>query len=140
MLAVLGGSGLLQLSSLVGVRRKAMKTPYGEPSAPLTLGCIGSREMIFLARHGDGHTFPPHQVNYRANIWALREAGASEIVSVATVGVIRQDFGPGALVIPDQIIAYTWGRPSTFFEGPDTKVTHIAELIAQAMGLDLDQW
>jgi 5'-deoxy-5'-methylthioadenosine phosphorylase len=125
MLAVLGGSGLLQLSSLEDVRRKAVMTPYGEPSAQLTLGRIGGREVVFLARHGDGHTFPPHQVNYRANVWALREAGASEIVSVATVGGIRTDFGPGSLVIPDQIIDYTWGRPSTFFEGPDSKVTHI---------------
>jgi 5'-deoxy-5'-methylthioadenosine phosphorylase len=125
MLAILGGSGLLQLSGLEDSRRRKVDTPYGAPSAELTLGRIGGRDMIFLARHGDRHTFPPHQVNYRANIWALKHEGAREIVSVATVGGIRRDFGPGVLVVPDQIIDYTWGRPSTFFEGPDTKVTHV---------------
>jgi 5'-methylthioadenosine phosphorylase len=125
MLAILGGSGLSQLASLEGVRRKTVKTDYGEPSGPLTLGRIGSRELIFLARHGDGHTLAPHQVNYRANIQALKQEGVKEIVSIATVGGIRREFGPGVLVIPDQIIDYTWGRPSTFFEGPGVKVTHI---------------
>jgi 5'-methylthioadenosine phosphorylase len=125
MLAILGGSGLSQLSSLEGVRRKTVKTVYGEPSGPLTLGRIGSRELVFLARHGDGHTLAPHQVNYRANIRALMDEGVKEIVSIATVGGIRREFGPGVLVIPDQIIDYTWGRPSTFFEGPGAKVTHI---------------
>jgi 5'-methylthioadenosine phosphorylase len=81
--------------------------------------------VLFLARHGDGHSIPPHQVNYQANIQALKDAGASRIAAVATVGGIRKDFGPGALVVPDQIIDYTWGRASTFFEGPGTKVTHV---------------
>ena len=125
MLAILGGSGLSQLSSLEGVRRQTVGTVYGDPSGPLTLGRIGSRELIFLARHGDGHTLAPHEVNYRANIRALQEAGVTEIVSIATVGGIRRDFGPGALVIPDQIIDCTWGRSATFFEGPGAKVTHI---------------
>jgi len=125
MLAILGGSGLSQLSSLTGVRRKAVSTIYGEPSGPLTLGRIGNREVIFLARHGDGHTLAPHQVNYRANIRALKDEGVKEIVSIATVGGIRRDFGPGVLVVPDQILDYTWGRPATFFEGPGTTVTHI---------------
>ncbi|MSQ49015.1 MAG: S-methyl-5'-thioinosine phosphorylase [Betaproteobacteria bacterium] len=125
MLAILGGSGLSQLSWLESVRRKTVMTMYGEPSAPLTLGRIGTRELLFLARHGDGHTIAPHQVNYRANIQALKDAGAQAIVAIATVGGIRREFGPGVLVIPDQIIDYTWGRPSTFFEGPGAKVTHI---------------
>ena len=125
MLAILGGSGLSQLSSLTGVRRKAVQTVYGEPSGPLTLGRIGGRDVVFLARHGDGHTLAPHQVNYRANIRALMDEGVKEIVSIATVGGIRRDFGPGVLVIPDQILDYTWGRPATFFEGPGAKVTHI---------------
>jgi purine nucleoside phosphorylase len=81
--------------------------------------------VIFLARHGDAHSIPPHQVNYRANIQALKDAGATQIASVATVGGIRLDFGPGALVVPHQIIDYTWGRASTFFEGPGAKVVHI---------------
>ena len=81
--------------------------------------------MVFLARHGDGHTIAPHQVNYRANIRALKDAGANAVVSVATVGGIRRDFGPGALVVPHQIIDYTWGRAATFFEGAGAPVTHI---------------
>ena len=125
MLAILGGSGLSQLPWLEGVRRKVVGTPFGAPSAPLTLGRIGKREVIFLARHGDGHTLAPHQVNYRANIRALKDEGVTKIVSVATVGGIRRDYGPGVLVVPDQIIDYTWGRAATFFEGPEAKVTHI---------------
>ena len=80
---------------------------------------------MFLARHGEAHTIAPHQINYRANIWALKEAGATQIASVATVGGIRREFGPGVLVVPDQILDYTWGRASTFFEGAGAKVTHI---------------
>lgn len=125
MLAIVGGSGLTQLSTLTDTRRISSRNAFGEPSGPLTLGRIGAREVIFLARHGDGHSIAPHQVNYRANIQALKDAGAKQIASVATVGGIRREFGPGALVVPDQIIDYTWGRASTFFEGPGAKVTHI---------------
>ena len=125
MLAILGGSGLSHLVTLDDVERKVARTPYGEPSGALSFGRIGGRELVFLARHGDDHSIAPHQVNYRANIRALQEAGVKEIVSIATVGGIRREFGPGSLVIPDQIIDYTWGRPSTFFEGEGAKVTHI---------------
>jgi 5'-methylthioadenosine phosphorylase len=125
MLAILGGSGLTQLSTLTETRRISARTAFGEPSGPLALGRIGGREVVFLARHGEAHSIPPHQVNYRANIQALKDAGANAIASVATVGGIRRDFGPGALVVPDQIIDYTWGRAATFFEGPGAKVTHI---------------
>jgi 5'-methylthioadenosine phosphorylase len=125
MLAILGGSGLTQLSTLTETRRISARTAFGEPSGPLTLGRIGGREVVFLARHGDAHSIAPHQVNYRANIQALKDAGATQIASVATVGGIRREFGPGVLVVPHQIIDYTWGRVSTFFEGPGAKVTHI---------------
>jgi 5'-methylthioadenosine phosphorylase len=125
MLAIIGGSGLTQLASLDVTHRKAVRTPYGEPSGALTVGRLRDREVVFLARHGYGHTIPPHEVNYRANVWALRECGATEIVSVASVGGIRTDLGPGTLVIPHQIIDYTWGRRSTFFEGGDVPVTHV---------------
>jgi len=125
MLAILGGSGLTQLSSLSETRRISARTAFGEPSGPLTFGHIGGREVLFLARHGDAHSIPPHQVNYRANIRALKDAGATQIASVATVGGIRREFGPGKLVVPHQIIDYSWGRASTFFEGPGVKVTHI---------------
>ena len=125
MLAILGGSGLAQLSTLKETRRISARTAYGDPSGPLTLGKIGGREVIFLPRHGDGHSIPPHQVNYRANIQALKDAGARQVAAIATVGGIRPEFGPGTLVVPHQILDYTWGRASTFFEGPDAKVTHI---------------
>jgi 5'-methylthioinosine phosphorylase len=124
MLAIIGGSGLARLPNLEVSRRVAVRTPYGDPSAQLTSGAIRGVPVIFLARHGDGHTIPPHQVNYRANLWALKEQGAREIVSVATVGGIRRDLGPGALVVPHQIVDYTWGRASTFFEGK-TPVKHV---------------
>ena len=125
MLAILGGSGLTQLPGLEGVRRESLRTAYGDPSGVLVLGKIGGRELVFLARHGEGHTLPPHQINYRANIQALKDIGATDIVSIATVGGIRREFGPGVLVVPDQNIDYTWGRASTFFEGPGAIVTHI---------------
>ena len=125
MIAIIGGSGLTQLGNLKGTERRDVRTPYGEPSAPLTFGEIAGHAALFLARHGDGHTVAPHEVNYRANLWALKEAGATQIVSVATVGGIGPHASPGALLVPHQIIDYTWGRKSTFFEGPGVAVKHI---------------
>jgi 5'-methylthioadenosine phosphorylase len=126
MFAIIGGSGLTQLSNLGISRREVVRTPYGEPSGALTFGHIGGCEVVFLARHGYGHTIPPHLVNYRANMWALAKAGgADSIVSVASVGGIRSDLGPGAVVIPDQIIDYTWGRHMTYYEGGDSPVVHV---------------
>jgi 5'-deoxy-5'-methylthioadenosine phosphorylase len=125
MLAVIGGSGLSQLANLDVSHREVLRTPYGEPSGAVTFGQICGRPMAFLARHGYGHTIPPHEVNYRANLWALAERGAAAIVSVASVGSIRADLKPGDIVIPHQIIDYTWGRKSTFHEGPDCTLTHI---------------
>lgn len=125
MLAIIGGTGLTQLSSLEIVRREVARTPYGEPSGALTFGSLCNQPVVFLARHGYGHTIPPHLVNYRANIWALKQAKVSAIVSVASVGGIREDFEPGTLVIPDQIIDYTWGRKSTYYDGGEQPVRHI---------------
>ena len=123
--AIIGGSGLAKLAELEDTRRQVVRTPYGDPSGPLTFGRLDGVELVFLARHGYGHTFAPHEVNYRANVWALKQSGVHGIVSVATVGGIRADLGPGTLVLPDQIIDYTSGRAGTFFEGPDQPVTHI---------------
>ena len=125
MLAIIGGSGLTKLAILEVTRRWVARTPYGEPSGPLTFGRICGCEVAFLARHGYGHTIAPHEVNYRANLWALKDAGADAVVSVASVGGIRKDIAPGSLVLPDQIIDYTWGRRSTFFDGPGATVNHI---------------
>lgn len=125
MLAVIGGSGLSQLSILEDSYREVVRTPYGEPSGPLTFGRIAGHSVAFLARHGYGHTIPPHEVNYRANVWALCKRGAACIISVASVGSIRADLRPGDLVIPHQIIDYTWGRKSSFHEGPECTLTHI---------------
>jgi 5'-methylthioinosine phosphorylase len=125
MLAIIGGSGLTQLSNLDVTRRLAVRTPYGEPSGALTFGRIGGEDVVFLARHGYGHTIPPHEVNYRANVWALQEQQVAGVVSVASVGGIRADMLPGAIAVPHQIIDYTWGRKSTFFEGGEQPVTHI---------------
>lgn len=100
MLAVIGGSGLTQLANLNVSHREVLRTPYGEPSGAVTFGQICGREVAFLARHGYGHTIPPHEVNYQANIWALCNRGVTHIVSVASVGCIRPDLKPGDVVIP----------------------------------------
>ena len=125
MYAIIGGSGLAKLSALQKQRRRVMRSPYGEPSGALTFGQLAGREVVFLARHGYGHTIAPHEINYRANVWALKELGVQGVFSVATVGGVRADLGPGTLVVPDQIIDYTHSRKNTFFEGAEARVTHI---------------
>jgi 5'-methylthioinosine phosphorylase len=125
MLAIIGGSGLGQLADLVGAKREVVRTPYGEPSGPLTFGKLGNAAVVFLARHGYGHTIAPHEINYRANLWSLKQVGVDEIISVATVGGIRPDLTAGKILLPNQIIDYTSGRINTFFEGTEQPVTHI---------------
>jgi 5'-methylthioadenosine phosphorylase len=125
MLGIIGGSGAGGLAALEDSRRLVVRTPYGEPSSALTFGLLRGREVAFLARHGYGHTIPPHAVNYRANIWALKSQGVHAIVSVAAVGGIRADLAPGVLAVPSQIIDYTYGRRATFFDGADGLVRHI---------------
>lgn len=121
MLAIIGGRGLTELANLQVTHRQVLRTPYGEPSGAFMFGTLNQHEVIFLARHGYGHTIPPHLVNYRANLWALREQGVDEVVSVATVGGIRADLKPGVIVLPDQIIDYTHGRDATFFDVRDSR-------------------
>lgn len=125
MLAIIGGTGLNQLGNLKITHRQVIRTPYGEPSGPMTFGTINEHEVMFIARHGYGHTIPPHMVNYRANLWALREQGAKRVIAVASVGGVRADLVPGTLVVPHQIIDYTYGREFTFFDGSEKSVTHI---------------
>jgi 5'-deoxy-5'-methylthioadenosine phosphorylase len=125
MLAIIGGSGLTTLSNLDVSHREVVRTPFGEPSGAIVFGQICGQPVMFLPRHGYGHTVPPHMVNYRANIWALHHHQATGIISVASVGGIRADLKPGDIVLPNQVIDYTWGRHSTFFDGGNTPVTHI---------------
>jgi len=124
MLAIIGGSGLTQLSTLAISHREIVRTPYGEPSAPLLFGSVSGRPAVFLARHGHGHTIPPHRVNYRANLWALKARDVTAVLAVASVGGIR-DAAPGALVLPKQVIDYTSGRMATYFDGEEGKVVHV---------------
>jgi 5'-deoxy-5'-methylthioadenosine phosphorylase len=125
MYAIIGGSGLARLTQLTDTRRQVMRSAFGEPSGALTFGRLGGVDVVFLARHGYGHTIAPHEINYRANIDVLRQLGARSVFAVATVGGIRSDLGPGTLVVPDQIIDYTYSRKSTFFEGSQERVTHV---------------
>lgn len=124
-LAVIGGTGLTSLEGLEITQREVVRTPYGEPSAPLIHGNYEGHPITFLARHGYGHNIPPHRVNYRANIWALRELGVCRVVAVAAVGGIGEAYGPRSVVIPDQIIDYTHSRTSTFYDRDLAHVTHI---------------
>lgn len=122
---IIGGTGLTTLSGLQITGERSVDTPWGQPSSKLVEGRLGDQAVVFLARHGNPHRIPPHQVNYRANVQALHEAGVRTIVGVNAVGGIHPDMGPAHIVIPDQIIDYTWGRASTFFEGELEETTHI---------------
>lgn len=124
MLGIIGGTGLTKLPGLSITHRQVIRTPYGEPSGPATFGELDGHPVVFLARHGYGHTIPPHLVNYRANIWALHVQKVSHVVSVATVGGIHPELAPGKLCVPDQIIDYTHARESTFAEYNGKPVTH----------------
>ncbi|MCS3902296.1 5'-deoxy-5'-methylthioadenosine phosphorylase [Methylohalomonas lacus] len=124
-LAIIGGSGLTALPGLTITGQQVFKTPYGEPSGFLTFGTYAGHELLFLPRHGNPHTIPPHKVNYRANIWALQANNITDIIAVNAVGGVTDEMYPGRLVIPDQIIDYTWGRGHTFFEDGLAHVTHI---------------
>lgn len=126
VVAIIGGSGLTNLKNLRITRREVFRTPYGEPSAPMIFGHIGGREAVFLPRHGAGHTIPPHEVNYRANLWAIKQAGVDRVIAVNAVGGISPDYlAAGTLVLPDQIIDYTYGRAHTFFGSEHKQVTHV---------------
>ncbi|MEH6420461.1 S-methyl-5'-thioinosine phosphorylase [Pseudomonas sp. CGJS7] len=124
-LAVIGGTGLYRIAELSEVETHQPVTRYGAPSGPVRVGLLGGRRVAFLARHGEGHSLPPHQINYRANLAALQALGASRVLALNTVGGITERFGPRALGCPDQLIDYTWGRISTICEEPGTEVLHV---------------
>ena len=121
-LGVIGGSGLY---ALLDGEQVAVDTPFGAPSDPLTIATVGERTVAFVPRHGRDHRFPPHLVNYRANIWALRAVGVRQVLGPCAVGSLQTDQGPGTIVVPDQVVDRTWGRGHTFFDavGP---VVHVA--------------
>jgi 5'-methylthioinosine phosphorylase len=125
MLGIIGGTGLTQLKNLTITKRQIARTPYGEASQPIIFGELAGREVVFLARHGGGHTIPPHAVNYRANIWALQQAGVDHLLAIATVGGIAGDLNPGDVVLPNQLIDYTHGRKNTYHDGIELPVKHI---------------
>ncbi|MDD5323081.1 MAG: S-methyl-5'-thioinosine phosphorylase [Methylococcales bacterium] len=124
-LAIIGGTGLTQLSDLKILRHDKLTTPYGSPSADFITGELNQKEVIFLARHGNPHTIAPHKINYRANIWGLKQLGVELIIAVAAVGGITEEMTPAHIAIPDQIIDYSHDRKHTFFEDENDPVTHI---------------
>ncbi|MDQ3662863.1 MAG: S-methyl-5'-thioadenosine phosphorylase [Actinomycetota bacterium] len=119
---VFGGSGFYEL--LDDITEVKLDTPFGEPSAPLSVGTIGGRTTAFLPRHGPGHTLPPHMINYRANLWAFKELGVTRIIGPCAAGSLQKEVEPGHFVISDQLVDRTWGRKDTFYEGPLT--THVS--------------
>ena len=123
--AIIGGTGLTSLSELVIEERECLTTPYGDPSSDLMFGKLYGQEIVFLARHGDPARIPPHRVNYRANLWALKTAGVSSILAVAAVGGITSAMAPSKIAVPDQVIDYTYGREHTLFADNLNHVTHI---------------
>lgn len=124
-LGIIGGSGLERLETLHQGHEETVTTPYGPPSAPLVHGHIGTTPVVFLARHGRAHDIAPHEINYRANLRALHDAGVGAVVAIAAVGAIAERPGPGGLAVPDQLIDYTWGRAGTYFAGPGAGVEHV---------------
>ena len=124
-LAIIGGTGLRGLDTTRVLRKEILPTPYGQTSGPVITGTLAGREIIFLPRHGDPHAVPPHKVNYRANIRALKDCGINRIISINAVGGITRKMTPCSVVLPDQIIDYTWSREQTFSDGNADTVTHI---------------
>lgn len=114
-IGVIGGSGLYQMEGLENVRQVELTTPFGEPSSPVTLGTLAGKQIAFIARHGFGHTLSPAEVNYRANVYALKMLGISRLLSISAVGSLREEFAPGHIVIPDQLFDHTLKRPRSFF-------------------------
>ena len=125
MLALIGGTGAGSVARLDIAERRVVRTPYGSPSDPVIHGEFGGTPVLFLPRHGVSHKIPPHAINYRANVWALRECGATAILAMNAVGAINTRLAPSDLALPDQVLDYTWGRAHTFFDGKSGVVRHV---------------
>ena len=130
-LAVIGGSGLTAL--LDEVETVEVDTPWGAPSGPIQLASVDGRTVAFLPRHGPGHRFPPHRVPYRANLWALRSLGVTRVLGPCAAGSLHPDLHPGHLVVLDQAVDRTWGRPDTYFEGPTVNHVSLADPYCPAL-------
>ena len=128
---VFGGSGLSTF--LDDVEEVTINTPYGATSAPLAIGDVGGRRVAFLPRHGRKHELPPHRIPYRANVWAMRELGVRAIVGPCAAGSLQAHVHPGELVVVDQLVDRTWGRPDTFFDGPEVRHVSFADPYDAAM-------
>jgi 5'-methylthioadenosine phosphorylase len=124
VLAIIGGSGLYDFPALKEARQIEVETPFGKPSAPITIGTLEGKTVAFLARHGIGHTLTPTEVNYRANIYALKSLGVDQIISISACGSLREDFAPGHIVVPSQLFDYTHQRKRSFFE--EGLVAHVS--------------
>ncbi|KRG59536.1 5'-methylthioadenosine phosphorylase [Stenotrophomonas koreensis] len=124
-LAVIGGTGVYALTQLDDVSTVQLDTAYGQPSGPIRIGTLAGQRVAFLARHGEGHSIPPHRINYRANIAALKQLGVRRVLALNTVGGITENWGPQVLGCPDQLIDYTWGRIATFCEEEGSEVLHV---------------
>ena len=122
LVGVFGGSGFYRF--LDDVEEVPLATPYGPPSAPIRIGSVEGRQVAFLPRHGDEHTLPPHRINYRANVWAMREVGVRRIIGPCACGSLKPELEPGTFVICDQFVDRTHARESTFYDGPQT--THVS--------------
>lgn len=125
MLGIIGGTGLDELSGLELVAQHPVATPYGNPSRPIQEGRIAGQTVFFLHRHGSPQAIPPHRINYRANLWALQSLGVERVLGINSVGGITPAMRPGRLLVPDQIIDYTWGREHTFDDGESGALMHI---------------
>ncbi|MFZ1891879.1 MAG: S-methyl-5'-thioinosine phosphorylase [Formosimonas sp.] len=133
MLGIIAGSGLQRLNQMTNVRREIVRTPFGETSCALTIGQLSpGKEVVFLNRHGYGHTIAPHQINYRANIWALQKIGVTTICALGSSGSLDVSIEPGQLILPEDAIDYTNGRRGTYFEGPDNPIvyTDVSEIFS----------
>ena len=115
ILGVIGGSGLYDFAALQNIELVNPETPFGPPSAPIAVGTLSGKKVAFLARHGIGHTISPTEVNYRANIYALKSLGVKRVVSISACGSLREDFAPGHIVIPTQLFDFTHHRQRSFF-------------------------
>ena len=135
VLGIIGGTGLARFEALEIAREETVATPFGAPSAPLLHGQLQGRPCVFLARHGAGHTLAPHAINYRANVWALRGAGVDRIIAVNAVGGIGDAFAPGTIVVPAQLIDYSWGRAHSYCDGLDQPLQHVEFTAPYSPGL-----